>query len=154
MKAFTISLILVLTLGIVAFLRADDDSDLRMILPLVSGQRVCIYDFAGAVVLLIAGWAIGSRLWRASTADNGSSTSSDTDRWRFRWSIVAVVVLVLATVWIAEAVTPAFDFQDILHGLGIRSRARYTQLAVLCVLSTAAVLIVRVATAGKVDEDE
>jgi len=103
-------------------------------------------------VLLIAGWAIGSRLWRASMNENGSSSSSDTARWRFRWSIVAVVVLVLMTVWIAEAVSPVFDWHDVLQGLGIRNRGRYTQLAVLCVLATAAVLIVRVATAGCDDD--
>ena len=66
---------------------------------------------------------------------------------------MAVVVLVLVTVWIAESIAPVFNWQDMLGGLGIRSRARYTQLVVLCVLATAAVLIVRVATAGKVDDD-
>ena len=153
MKGFTIAFILIITLGIVAFLRADDPSDLRMVLPFVSGQRVGLYDFAGAVVLLIAGWTIGSRLWRASNAENGSSTSSDSGPWRFRWSIAAVAALALVTVWIADAVTPSFDWQDILEGLGIRDRNRCTQLAVLCVLATAAALIVRVATAGKVDDD-
>jgi len=154
MKGFSIGFIIVITLGIVAFLRADDPSDLRMVLPFVSGQEVGLYDFAGAVVLLIAGWTIGSRLWRASMSAGGSSSDSDTGHWRFRWSIVAVVVLVLMTVWIAEAVSPVFEWHDILYGLGIRNRSRYTQLAVLCVLATSAVLIVRVATAGCEEDDD
>ena len=153
MKGFSIAFILIMTLGIVVFLRADDGSDLRLIAPFISGQKVSLYDFAGAIVVLISAWSIGRRLWKASVNNNGSSSTPDSGHWRFRWSIVAVIVLVMVIVWLHEAVNPSFQWSDILNGLGIRNRARYTQLAVLVVLSTAAVLIVRVATAGCDDEN-
>ena len=153
MKAFTIAMVLIITFALLAFVRADHDTDLRRILPFLGGQRICIYDFAGAVVVLTSTWAIGRLLWRARSAED-STTSSQKGSWRFRWSLLAVVILVLVTVWIAEAAHPAFQWTDLLRGLHIRNRERFTQLATLCLLCVSALLIVRVATAGLGDEDD
>ena len=81
MKGFSIAFLLIMTLGIVVFLRAGDSSDLRLIAPFISGQPVSLYDFAGSIVVLISAWSIGRRLWKASANNNGSSSSPDSGRW-------------------------------------------------------------------------
>ena len=65
-------------------------------------------------------------------------------RWRFRWGIVWVVLVLLACVWLLNGVDVAFDWEDLLHWLNVRNTERYTRLCVLGISATCAVAIYRV----------
>ena len=65
-------------------------------------------------------------------------------RWRFRWEIVAVVLVVMAALWFVRGVEPSFEWEDVMDALHVRNRERYTQLAVLGLALIGVALVYRI----------
>jgi Na+/H+ antiporter NhaC len=63
--------------------------------------------------------------------------------YRFRWSIVAVVLAVLAFFWLRDGVDVSFQVQDVLDYLRIRHQDKYVQLACLGIVLIAVTLIAK-----------
>ena len=71
---------------------------------------------------------------------------------RFRWYLLFVPLVILFAVWLAQGIQPAFSWDDVMDHLNVRDRQRYTQLAVLGVLITTAVAILRVLRGSRDDD--
>lgn len=65
-------------------------------------------------------------------------------RWRFRWEIAAVVLALMAALWILRGIEPSFAWEDVMDALHVRHRERYTQLAVLGLTLVGIVLVYRI----------
>ena len=57
-KHLQIALILLLTLGILKFIRGGQGFDIRSVIPFMSGRDISIYDWAGLALLIIVAWGL------------------------------------------------------------------------------------------------
>ena len=53
-----VTILVICTLGLLAWLRADYATDIRSILPLLGGREVGLYDFAGLALVVYGLWAL------------------------------------------------------------------------------------------------
>lgn len=79
-------------------------------------------------------------------------------RYRFRWPIVYVPLLVFLTViairWVADSIEPSFCWDDILDYFRVyRNRERIKMLVILGVVVTTIVIIVRILQPKKEKDD-
>ena len=74
---------------------------------------------------------------------------------RFRWYLLLVPLTLLVAMWFAEGLEPALSWNQFMNVIGIRNRELYTKLAVLCVLATALIAVVRILrSAGDSNDDD
>lgn len=67
MKPVLVTAILLLTLAVLGWLRADHRFDIRTIVPFLSGREIGVFDWGGLALLILAAWGL-SRLHRGPTA--------------------------------------------------------------------------------------
>lgn len=65
-------------------------------------------------------------------------------QWHFKWHLLLVPAVIGLLLWMAQGLRPAFTWDDVMSALHVRNQSRYTELAVLGALITAAVAIMRV----------
>ena len=76
MKAAKIVLVLLVTMGLVVFVRGGRDFSLAKALPFCGGHKPGFYDFGALALLALAAWGL-TRLHRPSRAED--PTPSDTE---------------------------------------------------------------------------
>jgi hypothetical protein len=64
--------------------------------------------------------------------------------YRFRWTLVMVVLVILGFFWLRDGVEMSFRFQDVLDYLRIRHEDKYVQVACLAIALIAVTLIARI----------
>lgn len=65
-------------------------------------------------------------------------------RWRLRRSYIAVFVVVAVCAWVLNHMQPSVTWNDVMDLLDVQDRRRYTEIAVLGLVATAAIAILRV----------
>jgi hypothetical protein len=68
---------------------------------------------------------------------------------RFRWEIILVPLTILAAAWFINGIALSFTWEDTMHFLAVRDKARYTRLAVLGITLIAICAAWRVLREGK-----
>lgn len=61
MKPALVTAILLLTLAVLGWLRADHRFDIRTIVPFLTGREIGVFDWGGLALLILAAWGL-SRL--------------------------------------------------------------------------------------------
>ena len=74
-------------------------------------------------------------------------------KWRFRWAWVWVPAAALLTLWVIHGIEPAGSWDDLMDFMNVHQRNRYTQLAVLGLVTVAIVAIARVLKPPSDEED-
>jgi hypothetical protein len=69
MKPVLVTVILLLTLALLGWLRADHGFDVRSIVPFLSGREIGPFDWGGLALLVLAAWGL-SRLNRGPANGN------------------------------------------------------------------------------------
>lgn len=63
---------------------------------------------------------------------------------RFRWEVLGIIATVLGFLWFVNGIEPAFKFEDLMRGLGVRHQDRYVRLVVLGLVAVFIVLIYKI----------
>jgi len=85
-----------------------------------------------------------NQIQTSQTPNKPSSPPQPPDpHYRFRWSIVVVVLVVLAFFWLRDGLDASFQFQDVLDYLRVRHEDKYVQLACLAIVLIAVTLIAK-----------
>ena len=63
---------------------------------------------------------------------------------RFRWEIIAVVLVILGYFWFVSGIEPSFTFKQLMQKIGIRHELRYIRLVCLGVVCIAIILAIKI----------
>jgi hypothetical protein len=63
---------------------------------------------------------------------------------RFRWEIIAVILVVVGYFWFVRGIEPSFTFERLMRYIGIRHELRYIRLVCLGIVCVAIVLAVKI----------
>ena len=73
---------------------------------------------------------------------------------RFRWYLVTVPSVILFLIWFSRGIQPSFSWDQVMDRLGVQDRVAYTRVAVLGIIITATVIVLRILRGPRKEDDE